>query len=165
MPILADPRHERFAQLLASGLGATDAYEQAGYARHRQSASRLLAQADIRFRVTELLNASAVATVEVETAKRRAIRIAYERLAETISKLEIVTAQDFRLLTTAVLELEKDQRVVDGGVSDRTESGSTTNRLAEELQAANEWLKQLADHSATVSAKRAQIAEDVPPGA
>lgn len=31
MPILPNPRHERFAQLVASGVGVPDAYRQAGY--------------------------------------------------------------------------------------------------------------------------------------
>jgi hypothetical protein len=34
MPMLKNPRHERFAQLLASGKNATDAYELAGYKRN-----------------------------------------------------------------------------------------------------------------------------------
>jgi hypothetical protein len=34
MPVLKNPRHERFAQLLASGKTGTDAYEEAGYRRN-----------------------------------------------------------------------------------------------------------------------------------
>lgn len=154
MPTLRDPRHELFCQNIATGIGATDAYEAAGYARHRQNASRLMTRADIRCRIAELLDASAAATVEVETAKRRAIRTAYERLADAIATVEVVTAQELRHLAAAVLDLEKDQRVVDGGVSDRTESGSATGRLVEELRAAEEWLAKLTQYHAGLMAPR-----------
>jgi phage terminase small subunit len=35
MPVLKNQHRERFAQLLASGKTATDAYEQAGYKPHK----------------------------------------------------------------------------------------------------------------------------------
>lgn len=54
MPMLSDHRRERFAQALAQGLSATDAYEAAGYRKHRQNASRLMANDDIQDRVAEL---------------------------------------------------------------------------------------------------------------
>jgi phage terminase small subunit len=34
MPVLKNPRHERFAQLLAIGRTAVDGYEEAGYKRN-----------------------------------------------------------------------------------------------------------------------------------
>lgn len=164
MPQLPDPRHERMAQALASGMSQVDAYETAGYQRHRGNAARLSADENVIARVAELLADSAQEVRITETSKAKAIRLGYERLAEVISAAEVVTAQDVRHLAAAVLELDKDQRVVDGGVSDRTESGSATGRLAEELAAANEWLKKVAEHSATMAGQMAQIVEeDVPP--
>src|SRR5215472_32721 len=41
MPVLSNPRHERFAQLLAQGKSAVGAYEQAGYRRDDGNAVRL----------------------------------------------------------------------------------------------------------------------------
>ena len=55
MPILSNPRHERFAQELANGVSATEAYERAGFARNRVSAHRLKQKPNIRERVSELL--------------------------------------------------------------------------------------------------------------
>jgi len=57
MPVLSDSRHEQFAQYVASGLPASQAYVKAGYSENgaRQSASRLLQNAAVQARVTEIL--------------------------------------------------------------------------------------------------------------
>jgi phage terminase small subunit len=55
MPILSNPRHERFAQELANGVSATEAYERAGFTRNRVSAHRLKQKPNIGERVGDLL--------------------------------------------------------------------------------------------------------------
>jgi len=59
MPVLKNPKHERFAQNVATGMTATDAYLSAGYETDataaRVSATRLLANVTVRDRVNELL--------------------------------------------------------------------------------------------------------------
>ena len=62
MPILSNAKHERFAQELAKGKSADEAYETAGYSPHRQNASRLMANDDIKMRVAEILAKVAVKT-------------------------------------------------------------------------------------------------------
>jgi phage terminase small subunit len=37
MPVLKNARHEKFAQALAKGKSATDAYNEAGFKPHRHS--------------------------------------------------------------------------------------------------------------------------------
>lgn len=59
MPILKNSRHEKFAQGLASGMSAVEAYEKAGYKPHRQSACNLRTNTDITDRVEELKQAAA----------------------------------------------------------------------------------------------------------
>ena len=57
MPVLSNPRHEQFAQALASGrLTATKAYVSVGYSENGAavSASRLRRNADVAARVQEL---------------------------------------------------------------------------------------------------------------
>lgn len=54
MPILSNPRHERFAQELASGKSQTEAYETAGFKHNRHNASRLITNETIKARVAEL---------------------------------------------------------------------------------------------------------------
>jgi phage terminase small subunit len=60
MPILSNARHERFAQALAAGKTADEAYQQAGYKQSRPAASRLSTNVNVKARVAELLNKSAL---------------------------------------------------------------------------------------------------------
>jgi Terminase small subunit len=90
MPILSNPRHERFAQELANGVSATEAYERAGFARNRVSAHRLKQKPNIRERVSELLkqrehiNAQATAKAIEKTALTKEWVI--ERLIENANR-------------------------------------------------------------------------------
>lgn len=59
MPVLENPRHERFAQELAKGKTADEAYEAAGFGQHRGNASRLKGNESIAARVEELLGRAA----------------------------------------------------------------------------------------------------------
>lgn len=54
MPALKNAKHELFAQGVAKGMSATEAYERAGYKPHRPSASRLLTNANVETRIGEL---------------------------------------------------------------------------------------------------------------
>lgn len=54
MTMLKNPRHERFAQAIAAGKSAADAYTEAGYAESRSAASRLSTNVNISTRVAEL---------------------------------------------------------------------------------------------------------------
>jgi phage terminase small subunit len=56
MPVLANPRHERFAQELAKGKSQTDAYEAAGYKPNRSHATRLVTKGSVKDRVAELVS-------------------------------------------------------------------------------------------------------------
>ncbi len=54
MPILPNQRHEAFAQALAKGNSASEAYIAAGYKDSRSAASRLSTNVNIAARVVEL---------------------------------------------------------------------------------------------------------------
>lgn len=54
MPVLANARHEKFAQALAKGMNATEAYTSAGYKGDRTAASRLSTNVNVAQRVAEL---------------------------------------------------------------------------------------------------------------
>ena len=62
--ILSNPRHEKFSQLVASGIKPTAAYSSLGYSGKGapQSANKLLKRTDVRERVAEILQAAAVST-------------------------------------------------------------------------------------------------------
>lgn len=55
MPVLSNARHERFAQELAKGKTATEAYELAGYKSNRGNATTLKQDQSISIRVNDLL--------------------------------------------------------------------------------------------------------------
>ena len=68
MPILRNPRHEKFAQELATGKTADAAYILAGYRANRSNAARLSASRDIQKRVAEIQSLGAeLAAVTIET--------------------------------------------------------------------------------------------------
>lgn len=67
MPVLANPKHELFAQELAKGLPASTAYVTAGYRAHDGNAARLSGNERVRARVDEL-QAAAASTVAVTVA-------------------------------------------------------------------------------------------------
>lgn len=72
MPVLKNTKHEAFAQHVAKGHSATDAYEKAGFAGHRSSASRLLTKANISARIKELqAKAAERAIVTIEDIARQ----------------------------------------------------------------------------------------------
>lgn len=54
MSVLSNPRHESFAQALAKGKTADEAYALAGYRPHRSNASRMSANDNVRARLEEL---------------------------------------------------------------------------------------------------------------
>jgi len=54
MTMLAKPRHETFARALARGATQVDAYEEAGYARRSDCASRLALKPHVRARLEAL---------------------------------------------------------------------------------------------------------------
>ena len=62
MPMLANPRHERFAQELAKGKSADQAYQNAGYAANRGNARRMKANEHVQKRVAELQGRAAERT-------------------------------------------------------------------------------------------------------
>lgn len=60
MPVLRNARHETFAQEIAKGKTADEAYQLAGYKENRGNATRLKANESIEERVAELQQAGAV---------------------------------------------------------------------------------------------------------
>lgn len=77
MGVLANQRHERFAQELAKGKSQSEAYTDAGYRESRPGASRLATNVNIKDRVTELQERAAFRTeISVATLTERLLAIA-----------------------------------------------------------------------------------------
>jgi hypothetical protein len=135
MPVLPNARHERFAQNLAAGMTGDAAYEAAGFAPNRHNASRLKTTETVRNRVAELTQCGANAVADLLSAKQRFIQAAYERLAKEVPTIELKGAADLKAIADAALALDKDERVVEGGVSDRQSNSPsvTVNVVAAEV--------------------------------
>lgn len=54
MPVLRNHKHEAFAQALAKGMSASEAYVAAGYKESRSAASRLSTNVNVQRRVTDI---------------------------------------------------------------------------------------------------------------
>lgn len=79
MTVLPNPRHEAFAQALAQGKTADEAYAQAGFRRNRGNAATLKAKQSIRNRLAELQGKAAKkveVTVESLSAELEETRLA-----------------------------------------------------------------------------------------
>jgi hypothetical protein len=60
MPVLSNPRHERFAQELAKGKTQAEAYAEAGYTPSEPNASRLTSNDKVAARVAEIQDRAAI---------------------------------------------------------------------------------------------------------
>lgn len=77
MAVLANPKHEHFAQGLAKGLTQIEAYVAAGYEPHDSAAARLSGNVRIQARVTELMERAAVrAEISIASVSENLTRIA-----------------------------------------------------------------------------------------
>lgn len=73
---LSNQRHEAFAQALAKGSSATDAYEAAGYSQSRTAASRLSSNVNIQARVRHLLSRAADrAEIDIARTLKELVRL------------------------------------------------------------------------------------------
>lgn len=86
MPVLAKPKWEKFAQELAKGETAVDAYEAAGYVRDDGNANRLASNPEVQARVKELLQIAAGKTgVSIERIIDELAKIGFANMSDYIS--------------------------------------------------------------------------------
>ncbi len=78
MAILKNTRHEKFAQYIAKGMSATEAYAKVGYKPSEAHASRLAGYGKVRTRITELMAPAVEATqATVERVLQELVRLAF----------------------------------------------------------------------------------------
>lgn len=80
MPVIENPKHERFAQALFEGMTQDAAYEWAGFAPDRGHAARLAANGSIQERLSELLATR-------ETRLHRKFEVTKERILAELAKI------------------------------------------------------------------------------
>lgn len=131
MPVLKNPKHEAFAQGLAKGLTADEAYESAGYSRNRGNATRLKANESVVKRVEELQGRIA----------EKAEWTAADRLEALKRIVEATERGEPRVAVSAIAEAnkmqgshapEKREHTGPNGGPIQTESKTWRERLREE---------------------------------
>lgn len=117
MPVLKNPRWERFAQGLASGRTADAAYQVAGYSENRGNATRLNAKESVLSRVEEL---------QSRVAKR--VEVTVESL---VAEAELVraAAMDMGQLSAAVSAI-KEKGILAGVRVERSERKTTIDETS-----------------------------------
>jgi phage terminase small subunit len=88
MPVLKNARHEKFAQGLASGKTADEAYELAGFKPNRGNASRLKSNENILKRIEE------IKSIVTERAIEK-LAITKERIVDELAKIGFSNMLDY----------------------------------------------------------------------
>lgn len=126
MPVLANARHERFAQELAKGKSQADAYQAAGYEPSEPNASRLTRNDKVQKRVAEL-QARAVENVLLTR------EWVLEQLVDNASKAK--AAGDFGPSNQALNLLGKEL----GMFVERTENVNIEHVVSDDLPTPEQW--------------------------
>lgn len=99
MPVLRNAKHEAFAQAVAAGKSATEAYAEAGFKSHQQNASRLMLNDVVKARVVEIKNRVA----------EKAEWSAADRLSSLKTIFDASVKDDRRTAIAAIAEANKMQ--------------------------------------------------------
>lgn len=119
MPILDNPRHEKYAQELAKGASQSDAYVAAGYARNDSHASRLARNGKVAARVEELQAAGAErAEIDIARVLAELAKIGFANMLDYVQivdgsplvDLSSVTREQAAAIAQVVVEDFKDGR-------------------------------------------------------
>src|SRR5260221_10853074 len=114
---LANPRHERFAQVLAQGKPATEAYVLAGYKANDGNASRMKGNERISARVKEIVGRAAErAGVSLERTLRELAAIAFSDISKAATwgpsvqvREEEEDGERVKVIVSAVLLVPSDK--------------------------------------------------------
>lgn len=133
MPVLDNARHERFAQGLAEGRSADEAYALAGFKANRGNAARLNAKDSVRKRVAEL---------QAKGAERAAVTL--ERLTDMLTE-DRELARSMGQSAAAVSATEKLGKL-HGFFADRSENVNTNYDISDQPMSPDEWARHHTTH-------------------
>ncbi len=141
MPMLKNPRHEAFAQGIAKGMSASEAYEAAGYKPHRGNAARMSANESVRERVLELIR-PAIEETEV-TVTRVVEEMAYLAFQNPVDAIRAFDGTEGKLEDISKLPEGLQHAIV--GISPVKVAGQVYYRLkfADKLRALDSLARHL----------------------
>lgn len=144
MAALSNPKHERFAQLLAKGENATNSYKQAGYTAQGNSAeaaaSRLLSDVRVQARIAELQERAAI---KAEMTALDIVRMLEEDRALARQEKQTSAAVSAAMGIAKILGLVIDRSELTGKNGGPIE----TRDLTEDTEAVDKLIDQLAQRS------------------
>lgn len=124
MPVLKNPRHERFAQELAKGKPASEAYTLAGYSPNEGNAIRLKGNEKVQKRLAELLSgAAARAEITIASVLEELGRLGFSNMLDYVTvgsdgdayvDLSKLTREQAAAIQEVTVEDFKDGRGEDG---------------------------------------------------
>jgi hypothetical protein len=129
MPALENPRHERFAQELAKGKTATEAYVEAGFRPNDGNAARLKGNDRIAARVAEIQERAAV-RVEITVAGIT------EKLIAIAAKAEV---KDEAAMLAVARASYMDAAKLNGLVVDKVKSEVTQTLVSDQPLSEDAW--------------------------
>lgn len=135
MPALSNARHEKYAQALAKGLSADEAYQEAGFTANRGNACRLKANESVLARLAELQERAAV---NVSLSREWVI----EQLIDNVKKAKGQEKPDLSSANRALELLGKEQ----GMFVERTENVNVNHVVSDEPLTEDEWREEHATH-------------------
>ena len=141
MPILSNPKHERFALEIAQGKSASAAYVAAGYSKNDSNACRLNGNEKVRARVEELMQAG---------AEKAGVTI--ERIVAELAKIGFASASDFfewgpdGVTIKPSAELTPDQLAVVSEVQETKAKGNGESTIRVKLSDKQSALEKLGRH-------------------
>lgn len=128
MAVLSNQRHEAFAQALAKGLTADEAYKQAGFKPNRGNASTLKAKKNIQARVAEL---QGMAAERVVVDREWVLAKLVENATNTQETNPSASNQALQLIGKEL-----------GMFVDRSENTNTNYNISDEPLTDDEWEQQ-----------------------
>jgi hypothetical protein len=132
MPVLKNPRHERFAQFMAEGKTCVDAYQLAGFKRDDGNSSRLLsARPEIQVTLQEL-------TEELRNRAAKRHEITTDSLVDEIN--EAASWAREKRDTRAYVETIKSKAILSGKWIEKTAIGSPNEYAAIEAMSRSELI-------------------------
>ncbi len=136
MPVLKNPRHERFAQHFATGKTLEAAYEAAGYRPNKSHAYKLRWKPQVAERIEE---------IQIKAAEKAGVTV--ERIVFELAKIAFANAGDYfvwgpnGVTINPSEDLTEDQRSVIAEVSEtRSETGGSIKLKLSDKQSALEKL-------------------------
>lgn len=131
MPVLKNARHEAFAQALAKGMTATDAYADAGYKGDRTAASRLSTNVNIGRRVDEIKSRVAEKAEWTAADRLSALKDIFDRESKDDPRTAIAAIAEANKMQGSYAPEKRELTGKDGGAI-QTESRTWREVLRQE---------------------------------